>query len=182
MSRPARAVFPFSTIILSLFLAACAGGPRTAETERREFLVARDGVLQFLVPDGWFNASKDVRSPDEIIWLVRHDYTATISVRDIHMDDEARRILQRDGLLRLAQVTIGLTPQAVVTSGPTMVRHEGREYCSYETMVAPENDIVRVALVDTGTKVYEVRTLVSGKRSPAGALAVEEEFVLGLRW
>jgi hypothetical protein len=182
MSRPWRAASRWSTLTLSLVLAACASGPRSTDSERQEYLTARDGALEFLLPNGWFNASNDARTPDETIWLVSGDYTATISVREVTMDEDARRILRRDGMLRLAQVTIGLNPEAVITRGPAMIRHGGREYCSYDVRVAPENDAVRVALVDTGEQVFEVRTLVSGQGSTAGAFAAQEEFLKGLRW
>ena len=182
MSRRWLTVSSSSLLSLSLFLASCAMRPTTTDAVRREYIIARDGILQFSLPPGWFNASNDAHTPDETIWLVRNDYAATISVRIVNMDDDARRILHREGVLRLAELTMGLNAQVVITRRPEMIRAEGKEYCAYEALVAPENDAIRVALIDTGTRVYEVRALASEKGSPAGVFTAQDEFLRRLRW
>jgi len=49
-------------------------------------------------------------------------------------------------------------------------------------MVAPDYDVVRVMLVDTGDKVYEVRALAPKKEAPENVFEVQDEFVEVLRW
>ena len=58
-------------------------------------------------------------------------------------------------------------------------------FCGYELVNIPSMDTLRVVLVDTGTKAYEVTALVAAGNERASALevfSVQQAFLGSLRW
>ncbi len=173
--------------LLLAFLAGCGSPPPPPEAPLpASYRVSRDGVLHYEVPDGWFDATADTQSSGPVIWILRKDYGATITVNEIHLDPQARRDLARGGLLQVGQLTQGLS----VGDGSTLllhpaeiVRSNGREFCTYELLTSNAQDTVRVLLFNTGEHIYSVSALRQGSRAGGPEVfTVQEGFVNGLRW
>jgi hypothetical protein len=118
---------------------------------------------------------------------MRNDYSGSIIINEIALDEAARQVVRNDGVLRLAQLTISLSSEnggATVLQPPEVVTMNGRKLCVYE-MLTSSKDVVRVLLVDTGAYMYEVRALVEGKHRNASTeeiFSAQQNLVKSLRW
>ena len=119
---------------------------------------------------------------------MRNDCAASIEVREIHMDGETRRELDAGGAGRIAPLAIALAGReraATLIKGPDMVAISGRMFCTWDLVVPASGDSMRVALLDTGRRVYAVTALVpeNGKGATTGEVfPVQEDFLGGVRW
>jgi hypothetical protein len=181
-----RRLFRVSLFAL-MVIGGCATPPPPPEAPiPSSYLSSRDGDLHYLVPDGWFDATSDSQAAGPVIWILRSDFGATITVNEIHVDAQARRDLGKGGLLQLARLTQSLrsqNDQSVLLHPPRLFTSGGRQLCTYDLLSG--KDTVRVILVDTGRRVYTVSALVQGTGDEAGSsevFDVVQRFVNTLRW
>ncbi len=187
MLRPGTAVVLF--LLLLGLAGGCARAPySTTSTLTSRAFLSRDGMLRYRLPAGWFDATADSQAVGHEVLLLRSDYAATIAVNEIRVDAQARRQLERGGLLQLAQLTMALaaggTP-VTLQQTPELFVLNGRQFCAYELVISGARDLLRVVLFDTGTKVYAVHALVPGEKARESAedvFAVQQDFLNGLRW
>jgi hypothetical protein len=166
-------------------LISCSSAPRLSSFSA-EYHTSRDGLLRYRIPAGWLNATSDSLSADAAVWLVQKDFSATLSVKEIVIDVETRRELQRSGLKRLAELTLALTSGengVSVIEPPRTALLEGRYTCVYEYTTGHSRDTVRVILLDTGETLYDVSLLMTDKAAAHGeAAALQDMFVQNLEW
>ena len=174
---------------LLFILSSCARPPYSTESlSTGPLLTSRDGRLRYGVPTGWFDATSHAKSSRSAVWLVRNDYRASIAVNTIDIDEETRREVKRNGLLRVGQLSMQLNTNvrsAVIVQPPKVDRTNGREYCVYEIDEPATRDRIRVALVDTGDSVYEVTALQTGGDRPGTSqevFSVQDLFLARLKW
>jgi hypothetical protein len=173
---------------------ACAGTRRLPEIRfGEEYLTARNGQLHYKLPLGWLNAAEEAPSSSDIIWLVRNDLAATLSVRELVIDsatrqeiDHSNRQAEKSGLQKVAELTSSLASRgegATMIKPPEPITVNDTEGCVYEYMAGNSPDKVRVVLYDTGTKLYEIRMVATGSIGPDTAstlAALQKEFVRNL--
>ena len=175
-------------VISSLSLAGCASVPHLAEAPLNpSYVFSREGLLRYKVPVGWFDATRDSQSVTAEIWLVKNDYAATITVSKIGIDTETRRAIDREGLARLADLTLTLAgaTSATLLQPPVSSTVNGKEQYSYIVSNPATSDTTRVVLVDSGENVFEVIGLVPGNQHRVTSdevFSVQESFVKSLRW
>ncbi len=176
-------------LLFSLLLAGCASAPRAVDHRfSPEYVTATDGRLRYRLPEGWLNATKDSPSATDIVWLVRSDFAATLSVRELKVDAEARREINRGGLMRLAELTLALESGERgihIAREPQSSSTRGKSVCMYEYVTGQPTNRIRVLLVDTGTTVYEVSVLMkeSVSREPGDNIAAMQDlFIQNLGW
>jgi hypothetical protein len=180
------AAFVFLTCLI---YSGCSGTSRVVESPLYpSYNISREGLLRYKVPVGWFDATHDSQSVATEIWLVKNDYAATITVGRITVDAETRRAIDREGLARLAHLTMtlaGETSSATLLQPPTMSTVNGRDVYSYVVVSPSSNDTTRVVLIDTGENVFEVIGLVPGNQrrvSSSEVFSAQESFLKSLRW
>jgi hypothetical protein len=166
---------------------ACASAPRVSEYRfSQEYFTSRNGLLRYKLPIGWLNATNDSLSSNNTIWLVRSDFAVTLSVKEVVIDAETRREVQRMGLKRIAELMLALASgeRGVSVVNPPQLANVGRgAACTYEYMTGHPNDRVHVVLIDTGTVVYEMSMLMTEKASStADVVLLQEAFVRNLSW
>lgn len=176
-------------IVFSLLLVGCASAPRTVDLRfSSEHITSVDGRLRYRLPEGWLNATSDSPSTNDIVWLVRSDFAATLSVSELKIDTETRLEVNRAGLKRLAELTLALESgergtRVAREPQPSSIR--GVNVCAYEYVTGQPTNKVRVLLIDTGTTVYEVSVLmkesISGE-STDNIAAMQDVFVQNLAW
>jgi hypothetical protein len=151
------------------------------------YLSSRNGLIFYRLPAGWFDATADFQSSRILLWLMRNDYAGSIVIKEVTLDAAAREGMERHRLLRLAQLTMSLATAstgATVVREPDVMKLNGKLVCSYETMTS-EHDTTRVLLLDTGSRVLEVRALAEGRSAEASAadiFSTQETLVKELRW
>ena len=170
-----------------LFIVGCSHAPPSSEISS-PVSVSDDGHLRYQVPDGWFDGTGNPGSLRAMVWLVRRDYAASISVNRIELNREARQEFGGGRLLRLGQLTMQLllsSRSAVVIRAPVLVRMDGKEYCLYEVEEPSTHDLLCSVVFDTGETSYEVTALVAGGEAAAArdeVLAAHRSFVRRLQW
>lgn len=177
------------SIVLSLFVMACASTPRVSESLfNKEHLTSRNGMLRYRLPTGWLNVTNDSIPSSSEIWVVRNDFAATLSVREVVIDAGTRSETRRAGMNRVAELMLALVSGEggiTVVTPPAESSLNGRRVSTYEYTSDGPGDRVHIILMDTGTKVYEVRMLMT-KRIPMSAssesIALQEMFVQNLVW
>jgi hypothetical protein len=188
-----RRAFGWSRLALGIAAVLSAAGcgsvaPTTAPPLLHQpYFLARDGAVRYRLPAGWFDATAESQGTDRAVFLVRGDYSGTLTMHEVHVDPAARRDLSEVGLLQIARMTASLesgSTSAMIVREPEIIRMNGREGCAYEVEYS-SGDRVRTVLVDTGERLYAVAALVNSA-APAGArrdiYATQQAFVAALRW
>jgi hypothetical protein len=139
---------------------------------------ASDGQLRYRVPRGWVDASTDSQSVRSLAWLVRADYSATITIDAVHVNPDAQDLLGNDGLLQLAQLQMGLQTHASgvdVVDAPALESQGDRTVCRYQVRSASTGDTRRTYVVGAAGRYYAITALVT---RPRGTADVEKVFEL----
>lgn len=184
-----RAVLSYSSIFASLLIVACASTPPVFQHRfSQEFFSSRDGRLRYRTPDGWLDATREASLSNNLVWLVRNDYAATLSVREVVLDAETRHEVNRAGLGRVAELTLALVSGQeglTVVTQPWLSTLYGTKVCVYEYLKGHPNDLNRVVLVDTGSRVYDVTLLMTsgvGEKYIPEGVALQDAFVRNVLW
>lgn len=189
MKRCSSTSVRYWSMICSLLLAGCASAPRSVEPHfSQEYFTSKGGQLRYKLPGGWLNATNDSPSANTIIWLVRSDFAATLSVKELKIDAETRLEINRRGLSRLAELTLALESSErgiSVAQSPQILPLRNMNVCRYEYLIGYPTNRMRVLLVDTGVTVYEVQVLMTenirGENTNEVA-AAQDAFVQNLAW
>lgn len=175
-------------LAVSLGMEGCSSTlPRAAADFRTGYTMTGDRTLQYRIPHGWLDASADSQAVGHLVWLVRHDYRASISVDRVHLNDDARAALAGNGLLELAGLQIGLASSSTpveVMEQPVLKELNGKKACAYSLRMTPAGDIKRTVLVGTGSRLYAVHAYVApqnGGDDNGRLRAIQEGFVMLLR-
>jgi hypothetical protein len=189
MGRRSRTMPRYSPIVFSLLIVACGSTPRVFEPRlSQEYFSSRSEQLRYRLPIDWLNATNDAPSANSLIWLVRHDFTATLAVREVVIDAETRQEVNREGLKRVAELTLALTSGergVNVVKQPSLSSLQGTNVCTYEYLAGHPTDRIYIVLVDTGKRVYEVSALMTSDVSEETAtevISLQKAFVQNVLW
>ena len=189
MERRSSTLLCYWPVVFSLLMMACASAPHVFQPSlSQEYFTSRNGQLRYRLPVGWLNATDEAPSSHNIIWLVRSDFAATLSVREVVIDAETRLDVNRSGLRRVAELTLALVSGekgVSITKQPMASILQGTKVCMYEYVTGHSGDRIHVVLVDTGNNVYEVNGLITsvlGEEMAAAVVSLQEAFVQNLLW
>jgi len=73
-----------------------------------EIFRARDGNFTGRVPHGWFCSTDDTLAPALAAWLIKDDFSASLSIRELKLDPLTIKNVQNDGLSLLASISCGM--------------------------------------------------------------------------
>ena len=149
---------PLVLVLLSLFLASCAGTlpyppdyPLSSEMFR-----SRDGSLSGRVPQGWVFSSEDTLAPALVAWLVKEDFSASLSLEEIHLDRLSAERVDSEGLELLARMSLQFQQgpaAAQFTEPPVEFKLGGTRFCGYEIIVKGERK--RIVVFAARGRFYE---------------------------
>jgi len=129
-----------------------------------------DGLMRGLIPDGWFISREDTLVPTLDAWLVKNDFSASISLRELSVDPATSRKIREDGLEFLAKLSMKFhdTPEAraVLFTQPNVFELKGNKYCEYEIRNLEVHP--RIIVFSAGEKYFEceARAAKSGWSEP----------------
>lgn len=163
-------------ILLSAYIfSACGGGSATVNVEEPEFpkyryvaaaeltkdyVAAKDGSLRVLRPEGWQKTSDPKNAPGILLWLVREDYSASISFTPMKMDPALYQTLKKEGQEAVAKVSLSLKERiaedSVTVVQPVELFKVGGRICAgYEYRVGAAKPVIRVVVFDAGSRFME---------------------------
>ncbi len=176
--------------LLALLLSSSGCGtvsPPASVVLHAPVFTSRDGILHYRLPAGWFDVTADSQATGKAVWLVRNDYAATLTVREMYVDSAAREELHRQGLTSIARMTARLeagSKAGVVVHQPESLKMNGTPACVYD-IADGAGDTMRTILFDTGDRLYAVALLLNaGTGAPTAeeAYGVQKSFAEALRW
>ena len=145
-------------LVLSLVFFSCAAKlpyslnyPLTQETFR-----SHDGSFVGLIPQGWFSASEDTLAAAQLAWLVKEDFSAVLTVHELHLDRLTLARVQKEGLALLGQISLSMHADDLFSSviiQPKEFSMSGKNFCGYE--VKDNIGQKRIVVFSVNGKFYE---------------------------
>jgi hypothetical protein len=168
-----KLLFPLSLLLLAL--AGCGGGDSSvtngdaglskyryaATTElSREFVSTADGNLRVLRPQGWVRTSDPKNAPSVLLWMVREDYSASLTFSAIKMDPGLYQTLRGERLDAVAKISLSLKERnaddsVTIVQPVELFKIGGRICAGYEYRIAAMAPVIRVVVFDTGSRFME---------------------------
>ena len=119
--------------------------------------VTRDGLMRGMIPQGWFISHEDTLVPTLDAWLVKNDFSATISLTVLAVDPLTSQTVQKEGLGFLAKLSMKFHEiagsKAVTFSQPNVFELQGKKFCEYEIFGPDFHQ--RVVVFPAGQKYFE---------------------------
>ena len=116
---------------------------------------SRDRSFSGKIPQGWFSSAEDTLAASLVAWLIKEDFTATITIRELKLDKLSMQRVSKDGIGLLAHVSAGLQDgnPSISLIDPEEFEIQGKKFCSYEA----NNSIgrKRVVIFKAKDKFYE---------------------------
>lgn len=149
------------TVVLffSLILVSCAAKlpysydyPMTNET-----FFSRDGSFYGLVPQGWFASTGDTLAPALSAWLVKEDFSAVLTLRELQLDQLSSKRVEKEGLELLANISMathrGDSSTTELVIAPREYTMHDRKFCGYELHNGDRKK--RIVVFSTRGRYYE---------------------------
>ncbi len=150
---------PYRLVIISLLLWGCRAHLAYVNDYPMSNVAfsTRDQNLKGLVPQGWFSSRDDSLTPTLAAWLIKDDYSASISIRELFLDPITTRQVQNEGLEFLARISMGFHSERLTEKSPawqpTTFEMKGRKFCHYEILTKQSQS--RVVVFSAGGRYYE---------------------------
>jgi hypothetical protein len=166
---------PFLVLCTAMLFAACGGTEKTVVVEEpawpkyryvasaeltQDYISSKDGTLRVLRPDGWQKTSDPKNAPSILLWLVREDYSASLSFTPLQMDPALYQTLKKEGIAAVTKVSLSLKERnaedSVTIVQPVELFKVGdRISAAYEYRVGEAQPVIRVVVFDTGSRFME---------------------------
>jgi len=104
---------------------------------------SRDHNFSGRVPQGWMIATdreNDSVAPSLVALMIKDDYSATLSFRELLLDRLTSSQVDKEGLPILARITPSLQNQTGNSANVEMYNFHGQQFCGYE--LSPDKRIV----------------------------------------
>jgi len=111
-------------------------------------------------PKGWQETVDNRNAPGIALWLVKEDYSASLSFNPMKMDPALYKALQKDGLSAVAKVSMSLKKNnardtVTILQPLEPFQLNKRNFMAYEYTADGGKTVVRVVVFDTGKQFYE---------------------------
>ncbi len=160
----------FLFLLLAVFLAGCAGLRYPADKLlMSETALSSSGEIGIRVPMGWFNSTDTKAAPGIIIWLVKKDYSASLALTEIHIDEIGMKQIKTDGLHAIAEISMSVKKE-IAQQEPLLVGNYedfsigDQHFCAYEYTTDHGYSKERVVVFSHGKKWYELAAVPFAKR------------------
>ena len=159
LPRQLRGVLKIVIVVLfSLLLFSCAAKlpysldyPLTQETFR-----SHDGTFIGLIPQGWFSPSEDTLASAQLAWLLKDDFSAVLTIHELHPDRLAFSRVQKEGLTLLANISLAMhsdDASSTIVVQPKEFSMSEKKFCGYE--IRDNGKQKRVIVFAMSGKFYE---------------------------
>lgn len=147
----------FIILILTFIFCSCATKlPYATDYPlTNQYFQSRDDIFSGKIPDGWFSSTDDTLGKSLVVWLLKEDFTATLTVRELLLDRLSIQRVQKEGLETLAYISAGLQFSDVKNPKlePFKFKLNDKKFCSYELTLEAERK--RIVVFAIKGKYYE---------------------------
>ncbi len=158
-------------ILLVFFVSGCAGLQYPANQQLTgEIAKSINNDISLQVPMGWFNSTDSQAAPGILIWLIKKDYSASLALVEIHVDEIGAKQLKTEGIHALAEISMSMKKE-IAQHEPLLVgNYEGfvigdRQFCAYEYTTDKGKTKERIVVFSTGNKWYELAAVPFAKHN-----------------
>ena len=125
---------PLYLCIPALLLSSCAPSiPYATDYPlTQSFFRSRDNLFTGRVPVGWFSSTEDSLAPALTAWLIREDFSATLTIKELRLDRLTEQRIHDDGLKLLATLNGALERHTKQMREVWEYRMDGKLFCGYE--------------------------------------------------
>ncbi|MDP2208635.1 MAG: hypothetical protein Q8K98_07655 [Bacteroidota bacterium] len=147
--------------LLAILFSFCAGTPYYSYNYplTSELVNSSDNSLNSLLPSGWFASNDNSHTKIFLFWLIKDDYSGSITLQEIHVDNSTRGRITKEGLKLLGEISNGFKKESAddyyLSKEPELFIMNGKQYCGYEYYADNTSKRVRVVLFQIGEKFYE---------------------------
>jgi hypothetical protein len=106
-----------------------------------ETFQARENMCIGKIPQGWFYASEDTLAPSLLAWVVKEDYSASLTLKELRLDRLTEKRVEKEGLKLLANISMAYQNEGGADNidvAPREFSLRGRDYCGYELQAGGE--------------------------------------------
>jgi len=141
-------------LFLAVVLASCAASiPYSTEYPLTPSLFrSRDGAFSGRIPAGWFSSTEDTLAPALTAWLIREDYSATLTIRELRLDRLSDDRVTDNGLTLLASLNAAFEGHTAKLREVKEYAIGGKKFCGYE--FGPSESPGRAVVFAAGAKYY----------------------------
>jgi hypothetical protein len=132
-----------------------------------EIFRTRDGNLTGHVPQGWFCSTDDTLAPALAAWLIKDDFSAALSIRELKLDALTIKCVQEEGLPLLASISYGMNGDGSSIRDNQLQKfsYGTKQYAGYE--IGSGTQTKRIIVFSAHGKYYECEIRVtSGTWTP----------------
>jgi hypothetical protein len=121
---------------------------------------SRDGIFSGKIPEGWFSSTEDSLASGLVVWLIKDDLSATLSIKELKLDRLTSQQVMKEGLKVLVRPSFLLHDDNITGDGPEVKEFTiaGRKFCSYEQTSQGKRE--RIVIFAAKEKCYECETAV----------------------
>lgn len=120
-----------------------------------EIFRSRDGNLTGRVPHGWFCSLDDTLAPALAAWLIKDDFSAALTFREVKLDPLTVTNVRKEGLSLLASISYGMNggDGAVSKDRLQEFAYGSKQYVGYEIGTGTRSR--RIVVFTSRGKYYE---------------------------
>ncbi len=151
----------FTLFLLSILFSFCASAPYYSYNYplTSELVYSSDKSLNALLPYGWFATNNNSNAKLFLFWLIKEDYSGSITLQEIYLDTSIQGRIKSDGLKLLAEISNGFKKESsddyFLSKEPELFMMNGKEYWAYEYYADNTSKRIRVIVFQIGEKFYE---------------------------
>lgn len=94
-----------------------------------------------------------------MFWLIKDDYSGSITLQEIQLDSSTRSRIKKDGLQLLCEISNSFKKESAddyyLSREPELFIMNEKQYCGYEYYFDNTSKRIRVVIFQVGEKFYE---------------------------
>lgn len=154
-------LFSFVTVLFF----SCAGVPfyTSVHPLATEVVKSADGTIQSRIPLGWFASNDPSLAPQYLFWLIKDDYSGTITLQEVKVDRATGRRINKEGLNLLAEISMAFkkesTDKFLQTKPIELFTINTNSYSGFEYYSDGTSRRIRVVVFKMGNRYFEATAM-----------------------
>jgi hypothetical protein len=154
-------LFSFVTVLFF----SCAGVPFYTSDHplATEVVKSADGSVQSRIPLGWFASNDPSLAPQYLFWLIKDDYSGTITLQEVKVDRATGQRINKEGLNLLAEISMAFkkesTDKFLQTKPIELFTINTNSYSGFEYYSDGTSRRIRVVVFKMGNRYFEATAM-----------------------
>lgn len=128
-----------------------------------EVVKSTDGTIQSRIPLGWFASNDPSLAPQYLFWLIKDDYSGTITLQEIKVDGATEQRIKKEGLKLLAEISMAFkkesTDRFLLTKPVELFTINTNSYSGFDYYSNSTISRTRVVVFKMGSRYFEATAM-----------------------